>query len=105
MSDGFVLAQAVGGDVVWGEWNSAHTDFINFDHYFLSNGTRVELGVMCKCVTQNMTVTVQTEPTPEPPDPEPEPEPGVADMPYKIILGGGDSPYEETTLEGIVPKK
>ena len=30
---------------------------------------------------------------------------GVADMPYRIVLGGGDSPYQETVLTGTVKAK
>lgn len=48
-----------------------------------------------------------TVPDPEP-EPEPEPEPpaeGVADMPYTLTLGGGDSPYVAHTITGIVKAK
>lgn len=30
---------------------------------------------------------------------------GVADMPYRIVLGGGESPYQETVLTGVVRAK
>jgi hypothetical protein len=43
---------------------------------------------------------IVTQPIPDVP-----PADGVADMPYTFTLGGGDSPYVETTITGIVKAK
>jgi GH25 family lysozyme M1 (1,4-beta-N-acetylmuramidase) len=45
------------------------------------------------------------EPPPVEPPPVEPPADGVADMPYTFTLGGGTSPYVETTITGIIKAK
>jgi lysozyme len=59
---GVVKVSLTAGMYVWGKLSSSGTDLIDFDHYYQANGTRVELGELCKCTRENMTVTTGTEP-------------------------------------------
>jgi GH25 family lysozyme M1 (1,4-beta-N-acetylmuramidase) len=48
-------------DFVYG--TDSPTDIINFSHYYLANGTKVELSAVCKASKTNLIVTNEAEPT------------------------------------------
>lgn len=60
------------GDYAFGDLSATQSDLINFDHFYLANGQRVELKKMCKATATNMKITNETEPT-TPPNPDPQP--------------------------------
>jgi hypothetical protein len=68
---GLLMHQMVGGESVYGEWSSAHTDIVNFSHYYTSGGSKISLAATCKVsVGSNLTITENaTEPGDTPPPP------------------------------------
>lgn len=54
------VAYLTGGQVVYG--NDLATDIGGFDHLYMANGSRVELGQLCKVTKQNLIVTNEDEP-------------------------------------------
>ena len=61
MAGGVAIHQLSGGQYVYGEYSSLQTDIINFDHYYQSNGTIVNLGTLCKCSVGNLIITQENE--------------------------------------------
>lgn len=62
ISSGAIGAIMHEGDTVYGTLSTQHTDILGFDHFYRSDGSRVELGAQCKVTAQNMTLTTAEDP-------------------------------------------
>jgi lysozyme len=81
------------GDYLFGTVGT--TDMLNFDHYYLANNTRVELGQMCKAtLSTHPVVTNETEPT-TPTDP-----PVTSSVPVKLTAY-----FEDGTSKDYFPNE
>jgi len=71
-----ILAQMKSGDSVYGSLSVQGTDLLNFDHFYRADGSRWDLGAMCKVTVSNLTLSNDPEPGPTPvPVPVPTPTP------------------------------
>lgn len=94
-----VVKQLLVGDYLYGTISTGGTDIVNFSHYYLKSGVKVELGTNYKASIGTNTVTSETE-TVTPPPIEP-PVTGQLIIPTKITIEGLD-PITQQPITQII---
>jgi hypothetical protein len=84
------VAQLLMGQYVYGTLvgAAASGDLVGFSHFYKADGTKVELGCVCKAYAGNLTLTNESEPSGNPEPPVPPPAEAVIDHIEAVFTDG-----------------